>query len=251
MIVGALHTAKSDAALVPLRSRAMVCLVWCQRMRRVSGKPTRPIGAAVTLGTVVLLASCGGTSIAVPSTDTQVEVTDYATLPPPTTTIAPTTTLPPEPGSILTSEATYVVVEGDYPFQVAARFGVDFEAFVELNGWSIEDGQVPDWPIPGSVIRIPAGAKVPGGASVLVPVPTTTTIPDPFASVAPDSSLATDTATTVDDGIGCGTYTIMDGDYPVLVADKLDTTVDKLADANDDTSGYGAFYVGLTINVPC
>ena len=238
----------------------MVCLVqlvWGRRMRETRPEPrpsrfaSRSFGAAAALGVAIVVTSCGGPSLAVPSTETEVEVTDYATLPPPTTTIAPTTTLPPQPGSILTSEATYVVVGGDYPFQVAARFGVDFEAFVELNGWTIEAGQVPDWPIPGSVIRIPAGAKVPGGASVLVPVATTTTIPDPFASVAPDSSLAPDTATTVDDGIGCGTYMIMDGDYPVLVADKLDTTVDKLADANDDTSGYGAFYVGLTINVPC
>jgi hypothetical protein len=43
----------------------------------------------------------------------------------------------------------------------------------------------------------------------------------------------------------------MDGDYPVLVATKLNTTVEKLNDANEDTSGYGAFYVGLKINVPC
>jgi len=35
------------------------------------------------------------------------------------------------------------------------------------------------------------------------------------------------------------------------VATKLDTTVDALAEANADTDGYGAFYVGLAINVPC
>ncbi len=195
--------------------------------------------------------SCGGTPLAAPTTETEVEVTDYATLPPPTTTIAPTTTLPPEPGSILTSEATYVIVEGDYPFQVAARFGVDFEEFVALNGWTVEDGQVPDWPNPGTVIRIPVGAKVPGGNSVLVPVATTTTTIDPLAPVPPESSLATEPATTVDNGIGCGVYTVMEGDYPALVATKLDTTIDKLASANEDTRGYSSFYVGLAINVPC
>ena len=198
-----------------------------------------------------VLAACGGAELAVPSTDTEVEVTDYATLPPPTTTIPPTTTLPPQPGSVLTSEATYVVVTGDYPFQVAARFGVDFEEFVALNGWTIEDGQVPDWPVPGTVIRIPAGATVPGGPSVLEPVPTTTSTTDPFASIPPDSSVAPEPVTTVDNGVGCGTYEVMDGDYPVLVATKLNTTVEKLNDANEDTSGYGAFYVGLKINVPC
>ncbi len=195
--------------------------------------------------------SCGGTPLAAPTTETEVEVTDYATLPPPTTTIAPTTTLPPEPGSILTSEATYVIVEGDYPFQVAARFGVDFEEFIALNGWTVEDGQVPDWPNPGTVIRIPVGAKVPGGNSVLVPVATTTTTIDPLAPVPPESSLATEPATTVDNGIGCGVYTVMEGDYPALVATKLDTTIDKLTSANEDTRGYSSFYVGLSINVPC
>lgn len=195
--------------------------------------------------------SCGGTPLAAPTTETEVEVTDYATLPPPTTTIAPTTTLPPEPGSILTSEATYVIVEGDYPFQVAARFGVDFEEFIALNGWTVEDGQVPDWPNPGTVIRIPVGAKVPGGNSVLVPVATTTTTIDPLAPVPPESSLATEPTTTVDDGVGCGVYMVMEGDYPALVATKLDTTIDKLASANEDTRGYSSFYVGLAINVPC
>lgn len=181
--------------------------------------------------------------------------TDYVTLPPPTTTIAPTTTLPPAPGSVISSEATYVVVAGDFPFQVAARFGVDFEAFVALNGWTIDDGVVPEWPSPGTSIRIPAGATVPGGPSVLAPAPTTTTtapaLPgSPGAPVASDPAAAA-TTTPADDGSGCGTYTVVAGDYPSLVATKLDTTVDALAEANVDTDGYGAFFVGLEITVPC
>lgn len=44
---------------------------------------------------------------------------------------------------------------------------------------------------------------------------------------------------------------VAEGDYPTLVAGKLNTTVDALEEANADTDGYGAFYVGLTINVPC
>ncbi|MFN8023051.1 MAG: LysM peptidoglycan-binding domain-containing protein [Acidimicrobiales bacterium] len=212
--------------------------------------------AAITALALVVpagLAACGGASgplDALPS-ESSVEVTDYVTLPPPTTTIPPTTTLPPEPGSVLTSEATYVIVEGDYPFVVANRFGVDFKEFVALNGWEIVDGQVPDWPAPGTTIRIPAGATVPGGPSVLVPVPTTTTTVPPGVPTVPASEPAAETTTTVDDGIGCGVYTVAEGDYKLLVADKLDTTVDELDAANADTDGYGAFYVGLKINVPC
>ena len=48
-----------------------------------------------------------------------------------------------------------------------------------------------------------------------------------------------------------GVYVVAEGDYPTLVAGKLNTTVDALEEANADTDGYGAFYVGLTINVPC
>ncbi len=221
------------------------------RWRRIT---TCAVGVAAVGVAAVALAACGGSPLALPTSATEVEVTDYATLAPSTTTIPPSTTLPPEPGSILTSEATYVIVEGDYPFQVADRFGVDFEEFIALNGWTIEDGQVPDWPIPGTVIRIPAGAKVPGGNPVLVPVATTTTTTDPLASIPPGSSVTTvetESATTVNDGVGCGTYKVVEGDYPLLVATRLDTTVEKLAVANEDTSGYAAFYVGLVINVPC
>ena len=54
-----------------------------------------------------------------------------------------------------------------------------------------------------------------------------------------------------DDGVGCGTYTIVEGDYLTRVAEKLNTTVDELNEANEDTDGYDSFYVGLEINEPC
>lgn len=225
--------------------------------------------AGVVLGcslAAVALVGCGSSPLESLSTaDTQVEVTEYVTLPPPTTTIPPTTTLPPEPGSVLTSEATYVVVDGDYPFVVANRFGVDFKEFVELNGWTIVDGVVPEWPAPGTTIRIPAGATVPGGPSVLVPVPTTTLPPGvPGSEPATGSTTAssgdpatadpggtTDTTDPGSGGDGCGTYEVRSGDYPAKVASELGTTIDELAAANRDTDGYDAFYVGLEIDIPC
>jgi LysM repeat protein len=190
------------------------------------------------------LAACG--TVELPPAGTEAIPTDYRTFPPPTTTLPPTTTVPPEPGSILFTEATYVIAEGDYPFVVADRFGVDFEEFVALNGWTIEDGSVPEWPEPGTTIRIPAGATIPDGPSVLIPVPGTgTSVPAPGTS---DPATGTSVA---DDGEGCGTYTIVEGDYLSRVATKLDTTVEKLDAANEDTDGYAAFYIGLKINVPC
>ena len=67
----------------------------------------------------------------------------------------------------------------------------------------------------------------------------------------PPSEPPAETTTTVDDGIGCGVYVVAEGDYPTLVASKLNTTVDALEEANADTDGYGAFYVGLTTNAHC
>ena len=203
------------------------------------------------------LAACGQPSAERPANDSEVIPTDFKTFPPPTTTIPPTTTTPPEPGSVLLTEATYEVQDGDYPFVVADRFGVDFDEMVALNGWTVVDGSVPEWPKPGTTIRIPAGATVPDGPAVLVPVGTVA--PDPSAATTPGTgnptpgagNPATGTSAAVNNGVGCGTYTVVEGDYLGRVATKLSTTVEKLNAANKNTDGYGAFYIGLVINVPC
>ncbi len=209
------------------------------------------------------LAACGQPSAERPANDSEVIPTDFKTFPPPTTTIPPTTTTPPEPGSVLLTEATYEVQDGDYPFVVADRFGVDFDEMVALNGWTLVDGSVPEWPKPGTTIRIPAGATVPDGPAVLVPVgtvaPDPSTAPDPSAATTPGTgnptpgtdNSATGTSAAVNNGVGCGTYTVVEGDYLGRVATKLSTTVEKLNAANKNTDGYGAFYIGLVINVPC
>ena len=203
------------------------------------------------------LAACGQPSAERPANDSEVIPTDFKTFPPPTTTIPPTTTTPPEPGSVLLTEATYEVQDGDYPFVVADRFGVDFDEMVALNGWTVVDGSVPEWPKPGTTIRIPAGATVPDGPAVLVPVGTVAL--DPSAATTPGTgnptpgtdNSATGTSAAVNNGVGCGTYTVVEGDYLGRVATKLSTTVEKLNAANKNTDGYGAFYIGLVINVPC
>ena len=50
-------------------------------------------------------------------------------------------------------------------FPAAAIHGagakIDPSGAYAIRWWTIEDGQVPDWPVPGTVIRIPAGATVP------------------------------------------------------------------------------------------
>lgn len=214
---------------------------------------TQWIGRSALAVTVwMTLAGCGADPVALPSGDTEVIPTDFKTYPPPTTTLPPTTTIPPEPGTVLETEATYVVSEDDYPFVVADRFGVDFDEFVALNGWTVADGVVVGWPAPGTTIRIPAGATVPEGESVLTPIPGTGPPPTvPGTSDPATGDTATGTSVADQSGTGCGFYIVVDGDYLGKVATKLDTTVEKLDAANADTEGYASFYVGLKINIPC
>jgi LysM repeat protein len=214
----------------------------------VHASPGRWMALAVA---VLALSGCGATSTDTLAPASTVAPTDYRTLPPPTTTTPPTTTAPLQAGDVIAGESTYVVAEGDYPFVVADRFQVDFDAFVALNGWTVENGAVPEWPTVGTTIRIPPGAVVPDDpdqASRLTPSPTTSTLVPPDGS-AVETSAAPDVATTV--GSECDTYTVASGDYPTRVAQRLGVTVDELDAANRNTKGYDVFYVGLEINVPC
>jgi LysM repeat protein len=205
--------------------------------------------AATSLG----LVSCGTDEATTNTTTVRVGATNYVTIAPAPSTNVPVTTAPDAPGSILQFQTEYVILEGDYPSTVANKWKVKFEDLMTLNGWTLQDnGIVPEWPGVGQTIQIPAGATVPG-----VPpdpgVPTTTIAGTTAAptTAAPETTVASTTTTTEAAGSACGTYTVEEGDYPGLVATKIDTTVGKLNAANAATKGYSSFYVGLVINVPC
>jgi LysM repeat protein len=130
---------------------------------------------------------------------------------------------------------------------------------MSLNGWTLQDnGIVPEWPGVGAKILIPAGATVPGvppdpglPPTTIVGTPASPITAAPEATTAPTTATTSAPTTTEAQGSACGTYTVEEGDYPGLVATKLDTTVGKLNSANSGTRGYSSFYVGLVINVPC
>ena len=93
------------------------------------------------------------------------------------------TTAPDQPGSILEFESEYTIVEGDLPSTVSAKFKVDFQEFLDLNGFVLEGQFVPLWPPVGSVVKIPPGATVPGeppvgAATTLAPGTATTLAPE-------------------------------------------------------------------------
>ncbi len=204
-------------------------LPWCRR----------PLATTAVAALVALVAGCGGGDAddAAASTTATVEIATVTT-PPPAPTAPPSTTVDTTPGAVLTASIDYVVAEGDFPSTIADRYGIPLQALLDENGWELVDQQVPAFPLPGATIRIPAGATV--------PAPTTP------SSTPGDSADPADTTETTEpeDGV-CGTYVIMEGDNPSVVARKLDTTVEKLNAANADTAGYGGFILGLTINVPC
>jgi LysM repeat protein len=199
--------------------------------------------AAASLG----LVSCGSEDAPAATTAVRVGATNYVTIAPAPSTVAPVTTAADAPGSVLQYVSEYTIQEGDYPSTVASKFKVAFQDLMSLNGWTLQpNGIVPEWPGVGQVIQIPAGATVPG-----VPpdpgLPPTTIVGAPAAP----TTVATTTTTTEPPPESCGTYTVAAGDYPGLVASQLGTTVAELAAVNRDTQGYRAFYVGLEIKTPC
>lgn len=190
--------------------------------------------------------------------ETAIEVTStpFATLPPTSTTSPPTTTAPLQPGQIIETESTYTIVAGDFPANVAARFKVDLLEMLELNGFELVGQQVPDWPQPGTEIKIPAGATVPGAPATDTSsgtgaddTPTDDTATDGSATGATTGSTAAATPTTVDI-CAASEYEIQPGDTPSGVAAKFDTTVEELAAANAQTPSYDAFIAGFTIVIP-
>lgn len=222
----------------------------------VRSSPGRVVAVAISGAVAVLaLTGCGATTTDTLTSPSTVAPTDYRTLPPPTTTIPPTTTAPLAAGDVIAGESTYVVAEGDYPFVVADRFAIDFDAFIAINGWTVDNGVVPEWPSVGTTIKIPPGAVVPDDpdqAARLTPSATTSTLVPVDGSGVPtsDGSGAPEAGTTTT-ASECDTYKVATGDYPTRVAERLGVTVDELDAANANTKGYDVFYVGLIINVPC
>lgn len=211
------------------------------------------VAAAASLG----LVSCGSDPATTAPTVVEIGATNFVTIPPTPVTIPPITTAPNTPGSKLEFESEYTLVDGDLPSTVAAKFKVDFQEFLDLNGWTLEGQYVPAWPPVGTKIKIPAGATVPGeppiGAGTTVAPgtgdTTGTTQPPADAPAATDPPESVTTTTTSD----CtpGSYTIVEGDYPGKVAQKFDVTVAALTAANTSTKYYKSFAVGLKIVIPC
>lgn len=147
-------------------------------------------------------------------------------------------------------EQTYEIESGDSLSAIASDYGITIDAIANFNNWSDGSGHLL---VPGDTIRIPPGADVPSAEDE----EPDTTEEDTGADSGDDESDAEEDSESADaelcpDGSRQGSYTIKDTDTTRTgVAERLDVTVDQLDEANANTPGYGAFFAGLEIVVPC
>ena len=195
---------------------------------------------------LALLAACGGDDGGTTGTLADLQPSSYVVREPATTTttLAPGASVPLDEEGRSPVEQEYEVQSGDYPLLLVDRYCVTLDQLVNYNEW----GSANAFPGPGTIIKIPPGACVPGEtATTDAPDDPDETTAPPTGTDAPDEGT---TATALPDNCIAGSYTIEEGDYPGLVAQKFDVTVDQLAAANANTAGYGSFYIGLEIVIP-
>jgi LysM repeat protein len=173
------------------------------------------------------LSACGTASGAQSgATVVNLGTTNWATIPTvaPTVATIPATTLEPVPGSKTTTVQEYEVKEGDNRTLVASLWGISLQELDEINAGTSGYESF----LIGLKIKIPVGATT------------------PTAGEEPG-----DTIPLVELCVEPGTYTLVSGDFPKIVADKFKVTVKALDAVNEDTNGYGGFIVGTKINIPC
>jgi LysM repeat protein len=195
----------------------------------------------------LVLAACGAANGASPDgTVLGLTSTNYVTVTQTPTTLLPTTIAGAagNPGAVHPEEGTYVIVAGDFPSTIANKFKVTLNDLIAINGWTLANGQVPEFNslAAGATIKLPPNWTEPGTATTDTSgdTPTGTTPSEPTTTVAGGQSACAP-----------GEYTILAEDTSrVKVAKKLDTTVEALDAANVNTKGYSGFFPGLKIKTP-
>ena len=194
-----------------------------------------------------VLAACGAANGASPDqTALGLTSTNYVTVTQTPTTLVPTTIAgaPGTPGAVHPEEGTYIIVAGDFPSTIAGKFKVTLNDLIAINGWTLANGQVPEFNslAAGATIKLPPNWTEPGAAPTVDPAttPTGTTPSEPTTTIAGGQTACAP-----------GEYTILAEDTSrVKVAKKLDTTVAALDAANANTKGYKGFFPGLKIKTP-
>jgi len=196
-----------------------------------------------------VLAACGAANGSSPDQTTlDLTSTNYVTVTQTPTTLVATTLPGANPGAVHPEEGSYVIAAGDFPANIAKTYKVKLTDLMAINGWTLVNNQVPEFPAVGAVIRIPPGWTEPGSTPTTTPAAGTSATSGGTGATTPSG-----TTTTIAGGKSTcapGEYTVVAGDYLGKVAKKLDTTVDALNAANTDTKGYSSFFPGLKIKTP-
>jgi LysM repeat protein len=201
-------------------------------------------GPVVAAG--LMLGACGGGSegeTKEPIVLDQGAATNYVTLPietlPPTTVDGATTSVAETAGAAATE---YTIKSGDFPLGVADKFGVELAQIAQANGWSsCAVTGCAEFPGPGSVIKIPAGGKVPSEATGEAGGEGTNTVdPNETGSTIPNSG----------DNCAEGKYTVQAGDIPNSVASDFGVSFERLQAANSGIDFKTTFSVGMEIVIP-
>ena len=191
----------------------------------MSKKWLAPLSLVVAIGAGTFLSACGEGQSTAATTVLALGAPNYATLAVTQSTLPASTTIPPLPGQVVSTEQTYVVQYGDSLLRIAGIYNITADQIAAGNGWV--DGTA-HLIYPGDIIKIPPGA--------IMPFPTTTTI-----ATAPPT-----TEPCIREK-----YTVQTGDSPNRVATKFDVTLQQLGAVNVNTKGYRNFVVGIEINIPC
>lgn len=211
------------------------------------------------------LAACGGggdddsdaaeTTTAVTAFPTIAPVTTVAsiTIPPPSTVAvgsgptippAPSTTVAGQPGGTTASDddddddgggtaspaGVYTVEENDWLEKIADKLDVDYDALLEVNGFT-SDSLI----VPGQKIKVPGGSSGSGN--------------DSDAGDTESDDDGSDTTAASGSGDVAGVYTVQVNDYLAGIAEKLDVDYSDLLSVNgfSDTS---VIHPGDKIKVP-
>lgn len=208
--------------------------------------PVAILFAAAGIATL-LLGACGGDEGS-SATSITIQPTSYVTRPPVTTT-------PPAGGASVPAGAVagqvYEVQAGDGWLTIAQMYQVGLDELTNYNDKTRNDPLYT-----GDTIKIPPNGIPPttnpnatdttddNTITADGTAATTTTPPDP----RDDAQTASSTAEVCTRG----SYTVSAGDTTrTAVAEKFDITVEEMDAANQNTPGYGMFYPGLKIVIPC
>lgn len=126
-------------------------------------------------------------------------------------------------------EKEYTIQPGDIPGEVAASFGVTYDALLELNP------EIGSRFIAGETLKIPCP-----------PTPEPTEPPDGSSTPGPDDETSTPT--------GSGntiTYEVVAGDTAAAIAAKFGLTLEELAEANGTSvEALAALQIGDKLQIP-